>query len=137
MNIPPVAAAFAADLIVFIHLLYVLFAVGGELLIVIGAIARRRWVRNRLFRFLHLGAVLLVAAESLLDITCPLTEWEYRLRIIAGQRAEGDITFIGRLIRSIIFYDFPPLFFTVLYVGFGLLVLSTFILIPPGHKKYR
>ena len=38
------------------------------------------WVRNWWFRVAHLVAILIVAAEAFLDIPCPLTEWEYRLR---------------------------------------------------------
>lgn len=124
-------AALGADLVVFIHLLYVLFAAGGEAAILIGGIAGVHWVRNRLFRFFHLGAVLIVALEAMIGTTCPLTELEYRLRQAAGQSVEGDITFVGRLIRTIIFYDFPPSFFTILYVGFGAVVLLTWILLPP------
>jgi hypothetical protein len=131
------AAVFLADLVLAVHLAYVLFAVGGEALILGGAVLRKSWVRNRKFRFLHLAAVLFVAFEALAGLVCPLTEWEYRLRTAAGQRAEDDITFIGRLIRSIIFYDFPPLFFTLLYVGFGALVLLTLFFIPPRNKHNR
>ncbi len=137
MELPQSCAALLADLVVAVHLVYVLFAVGGEVLILAGAAFHRRWVRNRKFRFIHLAAVLFVALEALAGAVCPLTEWEYRLRTAAGQRAERDITFIGRLIRSIIFYDFPPLFFTLLYVGFGALVLATLFLIPPRNKHNR
>ncbi len=137
MEITQTFAALLADIVLAVHLAYVLFAVGGEVLILGGAVFHRRWVRNRKFRFLHLAAVLFVAVEALAGAVCPLTEWEYRLRTTAGQRAEEDITFIGRLIRSIIFYDFPPLFFTLLYVGFGVLVLATLFLIPPRNKHNR
>jgi hypothetical protein len=77
---------------------------------------------------------LLVAAESLLGVLCPLTILESRLRTAAGQRTEEEITFVGRIIRNIIFYDFPDWVFTLMYVGFGVLVLATFIFIPPRRK---
>lgn len=137
MELSAPAAALLADAVVTVHLLYVLFAVGGELLILTGAAFRRRFIRNRTFRILHLASVVLVAVEALAGAVCPLTEWEYRLRTAAGQRAEADITFVGRLIRLIIFYDFPPLFFTLLYVGFALLVAVTFLLVPPRNKDHR
>ncbi|GAG91807.1 unnamed protein product, partial [marine sediment metagenome] len=76
-----------------------------------------------------------VALESLVDVLCPLTEWEYNLRELAGQRVERDISFLGRLLRRIIFYDFPSWAFTLMYVGFGALVILTFILIPPRRKR--
>ncbi len=127
--------AIAADLIVFIHLLYASFAVGGELIILVGAALRWPWISRLPFRLIHLGSVLLVAAESLLGILCPLTVWENDLRRLAGQRVDQDITFVGRLIRKVIFYDFPSWVFILMYVGFAALVLMTMIIIPPRKKK--
>ncbi len=124
-----------ADLIVFFHMLYVIFAVGGEAVILLGALLRWRWIRNMVFRIVHIIAVLIVSIESISDFLCPITEWEYQLRRLAGQTVEEDITFIGRLIRLIVFYDFPDWAFSVMYIGFGIMVILTIILIPPRRKK--
>ncbi len=129
--------ALAADGIVVLHLCYVAFTLGGEAAILAGWLFKWRWIRNRVFRLLHLAAVLLVAAEALLGIWCPLTVWEHRLRYLAGQHVEEEISFVGRLIRLVLFYDFPAWFFLALYVGFGLLVLLSFILIPPEKMSDR
>ena len=126
--------ALAADALVFLHLIYLAFTVGGEAAVLVGAAAGWRWVRNRLFRLLHLAAVLFVAFEALLGMWCPLTLWEYRLRRLAGQGGEEDISFVGRLIRDILFWEFPSRFFLFLYLGFGLLVLGSFLLIPPVKR---
>jgi len=130
-------AAFLADAIVLVHLLIVGFCVLGELAILAGAALRWRWIRNLPFRIAHLALVLYVAGEATFGITCPLTLWEYELRLAAGQRSERDITFVGKLIRSIIFYDFPAWVFTAMYIGFGALILITFILIRPERKAAR
>lgn len=129
--------ALAADLLVFLHLLYVAFTIGGALLVLVGGILRWSWIRNRLFRFIHLGSVLLVAAEALIGVWCPLTVWEWRLRARAGQGVETDISFVGRLIRSIIFVELPDWGFTVMYVGFGILVLLIMLLIPPKKRMRK
>jgi len=129
--------ALLADLIVFIHMLYVIFAVGGEVVIVLGGIFRWRWIRNKIFRITHLVAVVIVSIESIGDVLCPITEWEYQLRRLAGQEMEEDITFIGRLIRLIVFYDFPDWAFSVMYIGFGVLVVLTFFLIPPDWRRKK
>ena len=129
--------AVLADLVVIVHLCYLLFTVGGEIIILAGWIAGWRRVRNRVFRFLHLGAVLLVAVEALGGIWCPLTVLEWKLRNLAGQHAEADISFVGRLIRSVMFYDFPDWFFLALYVGFGAAVLATFLFFPPEKKRQK
>jgi len=127
--------AFFADLLVLFHFFYVTFAVGGELFILAGALLKCSVVRNFAFRIAHLIAVVFVALESLVDVLCPLTEWEYNLRELAGQRVEREISFLGRLLRKIIFYDFPSWAFTLMYVGFGVLVILTFFLIPPRRKR--
>jgi hypothetical protein len=128
-------AALLADAVLVMHLGYVLFAVGGEILILAGGLLRWRWTRNLPLRLAHLAAVVLVAAEALLGVVCPLTEWEFRLRELAGQRVERQLSFVARLVRSVIFYDFPAWVFTVAYVGFALLVAGTFLLFPPRRAR--
>lgn len=123
-----------ADIVVGTHLLYLLFTVGGELLILAGGVMHWEWIRNMPFRIIHLIAVVLVAIEAVVGILCPLTELEYQLRRAAGQYVENEISLVGRIIRSILFYDFPAWFFTALYVGFGALVVLTFFLFPPRRK---
>lgn len=120
-----------ADIILTIHFLYVLFTVLGTLLIIIGGLLKWNWIRNLKFRIVHLISVIVVAIEALIGITCPLTNWEYKLRINAGQYAEKNITFIGRLLRNVLFYDFPALFFIILYITFAILVIYIFIKYPP------
>ncbi|MCK5201306.1 MAG: DUF2784 domain-containing protein [Spirochaetales bacterium] len=125
----------AADLIVFFHLLYVLFTVGGEVLVILGGVIGWHWIRNRVFRITHLLASFFVAVEALVGTMCPLTTIEYILRQRAGQTVDNEISFVGRLIRSIIFYDFPAVFFTSLYIGFASMVIITYFLIKPYKRK--
>lgn len=122
--------ALLADIIVLFHFCYVAFTVGGELIVLLGGLLRWAWVRNLPFRIVHLAAVVLVAAEALAGEACPLTTWEYRLRVAAGQKVEQQISFVARLVRSIIFYDFPAWVFLAAYVGFALLVAATFLIVP-------
>jgi len=124
-----------ADLIVIFHFLYVCFAVGGEVLILLGGILKWRWVRNLPLRIVHLAAVALVAVEALVGVLCPLTEWEYRLRRMAGQYVEEEIPFIPRLVRKIIFYEFPEWVFTTVYIGFTFLVVITLFLVRPRSRR--
>ncbi len=124
-----------ADIIVVFHSCYVAFTVGGEAAILLGAFLRWAWVRNLSFRIVHLAAVVLVAVEAMAGTLCPLTVWEYRLRELAGQHVEGQISFIARLVRSVIFYDFPAWVFLIAYIGFGVVVLLTFALIPPRRRR--
>jgi hypothetical protein len=99
-------------------------------LILVGAALQWSWIRNFWLRVIHLGAIGIVALEALIGMACPLTVWEDWFRRHAGQTVtEGS--FVGRCLHNVIFLDCPPWFFTVLHVGFALLVLATFIVIPP------
>lgn len=130
------AYGLAADAIVVFHFCYVSFAVGGELVTLLGWLLRWRWIRNLSFRIVHLTSVVVVAVEALIGVLCPLTEWEYRLRLLAGQTVEEEIPFMARLVRRIIFYDFPTWMFTLTYILFALLVAATFLLAPPRKKSH-
>ena len=121
-----------ANAILIIHFLFVLFVVGGLPVIWIGAWLRLNFVRNIWFRIAHLFAILFVVGESLLGMVCPLTTWEDELR-----QLETSDSFIQRWLHDILFYNVPEGMLTIVYVLFALLVLATFILIPPYRRNPR
>src|SRR5437764_14821538 len=99
--------AILADAIVAAHVAYVSFVILGQLAILIGWPLGWKWIRNPWFRMIHLLMILIVVVESLpfVKYECPLTTWEYELRVEAGQLAANyreeagefkDISFIGR-----------------------------------------
>jgi len=120
-----------ADLIVSIHFVYVMVVVGGLFVIVPGGVLRWSFVRNFWFRAIHLAMILIVVFETFFGISCPLTDWEYELRVAAGQQNAAAESFVARLIQQLIFYDFPPIVFTIAYCLFGIAVLASWWLIPP------
>jgi uncharacterized membrane protein YfcA len=120
-----------ADAVLVVHALFVLFVVGGFILIVLGA-RRWSWVRNRMFRILHLAAIAFVTAEALLGITCPLTLWEDALRGAGSGRS-----FIGRWVARLLYYDFPEWVFAIAYCAFALAVLWAWRAIPPRSHSSR
>ena len=120
-----------ADAILVLHFLFVLFVLGGMALILAGAALRWSWIRARRFRSLHLGAILLVAAESLAGMACPLTVWEDALRRGAPQ----DASFVSRWVARLLYYDFPESAFAVAYTVFALAVALAWRLVPPHPAK--
>lgn len=126
-----------ADLVVLVHFLYVLFAVGGEAFILLGTARRWAQARNLPFRIGHLVSVALVALEAATGTDCPLTAWEYRLRQLAGQAVEDHLSFIARLVGTLIYYDFPRWVFTLAHIAFGCLVVLTYVLMPPRSTRRR
>ena len=125
---------YLADIVALIHLGYVVFVILGFVFIVAGIIFRWRWIRNPWFRVLHLAAIIAVAMEAIVGVNCPLTMLEFRLRYPTGSFQE-QISFIGGLIDSMLFYDAPGWVFAAVYCCFGAVVLITFILAPPGRKS--
>lgn len=119
----------AADTILVIHALFVLFVVGGALYVWIGAVWHWPGVRNFAFRLTHLLAIGFVALQTLLGYACPLTVWEDRLR-----GAGGEPAFIARWLQRAIYYDFPAWVFALVYVAFALAVAATWHLIPARRR---
>lgn len=123
------ASDLLADIVLIVHFAFVLFVVGGLAAVWIGAAAGWRWVRNFWFRIAHLVAIAYVAGESLLGVWCPLTVWEAALR--GGQLQKS---FVATWVHRLMFYDLPEQVFTVLYVGFALLVAASWIFVRPAKK---
>ncbi len=119
-----------ANLVVILHVMYVVFVVLGLAAILIGVALRWRWVRNPVFRFVHLAAIGLVVLESVTEIPCPLTILEKRLRLEAGQAGyTGD--FVAYWMHKLFFFNAERWVFTLGYVLFGVAVVAAFVFAPP------
>jgi len=146
-----------ANVIVFIHVLYVGIVIVAVPAILLGWLLKWRWVRNFWFRLIHFIMMGIVVVETGFGMTCPLTTWETNLRIAGGQfqisynddgteqrnergqqilytteEYQGD--FVGRLLQRILFFQPDQVSQAVLnlcYYGFGAMILATFILVQP------
>ena len=118
-----------ADIVAAVHATYVAILVVGLVAILIGSAAKLRWVRNVWLRTAHLAMILLVCAEALVGITCPLTRLENTLRVRGGESCYAS-DFIGYWLDWLIFYNAPSWVFTAAYLMFGMLMLSTLWLAP-------
>jgi hypothetical protein len=114
-----------ADLVLVAHFAFVLFVLAGLPLILLGA-RHWHWIRNRTFRLVHAGAILFVAAESLLGIACPLTDWENALRGTGSTQS-----FIGHWLSRLLYYPFAEWVFTVAYCAFAGAVAYAWFAVPP------
>ena len=119
-----------ADAVLILHALVVMFIVGGLVAIWVGAALGWSWVRGRLFRVVHLLAIGVVSTLSLLGVACPLTVLEDWLRH-GPNETQG---FIQRWVSRLLYYDAPAWVFTLLYVAFALVVLTTWRRIPPRRR---
>ncbi|MEA5446025.1 DUF2784 domain-containing protein [Gammaproteobacteria bacterium AB-CW1] len=125
-----------ADVVLLIHAGIVLFAVLGQLLIMVGGLLGWRWVRGFWVRICHLLLVVYVAVQAWLGELCPLTVWEHELRRAAGQ-SPHDRGFVEFWLGQLIYYDLPAWVFLLMYTGFAFLVALTWWWIPPRSPKRR
>ncbi len=125
-----------ADLMVAIHVGYIVYVVLGQLLIIVAAPMKWEWARNPWFRYSHLTAIGIVAYEAIRGLRCPLTVWEEQLRELAGQVFNGSETFMGRVLHNLMFIENQPeIFFTTMYIAVLVLVIQSLVMYPP--RKFR
>ena len=126
----------AADIVLFLHVLVIIFNVFGLVLIFVGNALNWHWIRNPWFRLIHLFTICFVVLLSWLSFICPLTSIEMELRTRAG-----DITypgsFISHWLESILYYQAPPWVFVVSYTIFGALVVMSWFLVRPRAFSNR
>ncbi len=103
-------AALAAAVLA-LHLAIIAFNVGGLALIPVGAWRGWRWVREPVWRSLHLLALAVVAVQALAGRACFLTLWQDHL-----QGTATPAPLIQHWIDRLLYWPLPMAFFTTLYV---------------------
>lgn len=126
--------ALLADLVLSLHVGFVLFVVLGLVLTLVGGARGWSWVRNRRFRFGHLLAIGIVVAQAWLGVICPLTSLEMGLREAGGESTYQG-SFITHWLGELLYIDGPPWMFTAAYTAFGLLVAWSWRLVPPAPRR--
>lgn len=100
----------AADLVLIVHLAFIIFVVAGGLLVL-------RWPR---LAWVHLPAAVWGVTVEAFGWICPLTPLEDHLRMLAGEAAHGG-DFVARTLLALIY----PLGLTrEVQVGLAILVLA-------------
>lgn len=123
----------AADAVLVLHVLFVVFVVVGLLLIITGRLLSWAWVSNWWFRISHLVAIGVVVLQSWLGVICPLTRLEMALREKAGDATYAG-GFVSHWLETILYYRAPAWVFAVCYTVFGLLVLLSWYWVPPRRR---
>ncbi|MBU1000991.1 MAG: DUF2784 domain-containing protein [Proteobacteria bacterium] len=133
----PETALLLADLILALHWTFAAFIGLGLAVIWFGRCLGWGFIRSRPLRLTHLGAMGVVLAESLLGVFCPLTEWEYQLRRLAGQSGRYETTFMDYWAQKLLYWDLPAGLFLFSYALFFGLMLATWWLVPPNPRTRR
>ena len=123
----------AADAMLLLHVLFVVFVIAGLTLIFVGKTLEWSWVRNRGFRWAHLATVAVVVLQSWFGAICPLTTVEMALRSRAGD-ATYTGSFISHWLEIILYYQAPAWVFALCYTAFGVLVVASWFWVRPKRK---
>ena len=131
--------ALLADLLATFHLGIVLFVLLGQAAILTGILRGWRWIDRALFRWIHVGLMVFIAAQGALGQICPLTIWEYDLRVAAGEEGRSG-TFVGRLMHDLLFIEPETVSQAELnryYVAFAALVVLCLWVVPPRRRRLQ
>jgi hypothetical protein len=104
----------AADVVLLLHVAFVIFVVAGLLLILLGRLLRWPWIRT--------------------GIICPLTTFEMTLRAKAGDATYSG-SFIANWLETLLYIEAPAWVFALCYSLFAGLVLATWFWIPPHRRR--
>ena len=124
----------AADAVLLLHVLFVVFVVIGLLLILAGKLLSWDWVRNWWFRVIHLAAIGVVVLQSWLGVICPLTKLEMYLRGKAGEATYAS-SFVSHWLEAILYYRAPAWVFAVCYTAFAIVVAMSWVWVRP-HRRH-
>lgn len=138
-----------ADLVVAIHLAIVIYMVAGVVLVLIGWPLRWTWIRSPRFRLPHLAIMGYIVVNAIRGGTCILTQWEASLRVAAGQGVPSPgqpghfwvyderVSFVGRLLREVLFVDVPQPVLDKAYIAIGVLVVVSLVVSPPRLRAQK
>ena len=122
------------DILMVLHFAWIVFMLWGFVLTVRGFWRQAFWDRW-VFRTIHVLGILFVAAMPLLDRLCPLTEWEYKLRVMYNPNAEYPGSFIVDWLERLIYPDVPIEVVLVPTFSIAGFILLMYIVRPPAKIK--
>lgn len=123
----------AADAVLLLHVLFVVFVIVGLILILAGKLLSWAWVRNWWFRVIHLAAIGVVVLQSWLGVICPLTKLEMYLRGKAGDTTYAG-SFVAHWLESILYYQAPAWVFAACYTAFAAIVVLSWVWVRPHGR---
>jgi len=123
-----------ANLVLFLHFIYVLAVVLPVPLIPVGARLNWRWVRSLKWRAVHAAMMGFVLIEVLIGMVCPLTWLENQLLEAAGQSGYEQ-AFVAHWVAQIMYWDAPAWLFGLIYFLFTGLIALLWVKFPPRSGR--
>ena len=123
-----------ADIIVTLHLLWILFMLIGFMLTLRGFF-RKVFFDRWLFRTLHLLGIIYVSLLAILGKYCPLTLWENSLRAKYDPTLIYPGSFIIHYIEKLVYPAVNPLIILIPTIFIAVFTVVVFIIRPPKKIK--
>lgn len=123
-----------ADLVVFVHFLWIVFMLLGFILTVRGFFYKSffdRWI----FRTIHVMGIAYVSTLAAVGKYCPLTLWENTLRSQYDPSLVYPGSFMINYIERFIYPGINPLFIRIPTTFIAVFTLVVFIIKPPEKVK--
>ena len=118
-----------ADFILTLHFLIAVLITSGFFIIPVGYKLKWNWSKSFKIRTIHTIAILIVTAETVLGITCPLTSIENSFRGIYNSES-----FVSYWFREILYWNLPMELFLFVYSVCLIWTITMWKLFPP--KKH-
>ena len=130
-----------ADLIVVLHFAWILFMLWGFLLTLYSVIRLylfrnfslycSRFMDRWIFRTVHLGGIVFVAVLAGVGKYCPLTIWEYQLRVRYDPALTYPGSFIADWIERLVYPSVSPMIIVIPTILIALFTLCAYLYHPP------
>lgn len=113
----------AADVVVGVHLLWIVF-------IILGALPGKRWLIVRLF---HLASIIFSLLLQTFGWICPLTHLEVWLRQQQAKALGYSGSFIAHYLEEIIYLDASPIH---IFIGTLVVIALSLVLYQPWRRPF-
>jgi hypothetical protein len=124
-----------ANTVAVLHVMYFLFVVGGSAWLLAGYAKGSRWLRNPWLRVIHFAAVLVVPAEDVFGLGCPLNVAESSLRESARSATAGAAGGVSTALDIVLRHTIPGWFLDGMYWVLGCVLLLLLFILPPHWRS--
>ncbi|MBU1076755.1 MAG: DUF2784 domain-containing protein [Spirochaetes bacterium] len=125
----------SADLLVFLHFIWIIFMLWGFGKTVIALLSKNKgFLYNITVRTVHLAGILFVAFFILIDRPCPVTIWEINLRVFSGISSYTG-SFIIHYLEKLVYPEVPAWVVNIPSVIIGAASFFLYLIFPPFKRR--
>ena len=124
-----------ANTVAALHVMYFLFVIGGFSWLLTRYAKGSRWLLNPWLRVIHFAAVLVVPAEDVFGLRCPLNVAESNLRESAGSANATATDGVSTVLDALLRHTIPGWFLDGMYWVLGGVLLLLLFIRPPRWRS--